>query len=52
MPSTYPLNVRFTLNERERIRDVAFAEHRSISNMLHVLVMEALAAREAKAAEK
>jgi hypothetical protein len=52
MTSIYPVTVRFPENEREQLRILAEAEHRSISNMLHVLVVEALAAREAKAAQK
>jgi predicted transcriptional regulator len=52
MVTIYPLTVRLTENERDRIHALAEGEHRSTSNMLHVLVVEALAAREAKAAQK
>jgi hypothetical protein len=52
MTTIYPVTVRFPENEREQLRILAETEHRSISNMLHVLVVEALAAREAKAAGK
>jgi hypothetical protein len=56
MPSnsdaTYPISVRFTEYERNRLRAAADLEERSASGMVRILVREALAAREAKAAEK
>jgi hypothetical protein len=52
MTRTIPVNTRFTENEYRRLRALADAETRSFANMLQVLVLEALAAREAKAAEK
>jgi hypothetical protein len=52
MPTDYPVSVRLDKDERDRIRAIAFTEHRSVANMLYVLVLEALVAREAKAAEK
>jgi hypothetical protein len=48
----YPVSVRFTGPERDRIHDAAHAEDRSASNMVRILCREALAAREAKAAKK
>jgi hypothetical protein len=52
MTETFPVNVRFTDAELRQVHKLAIAEARSRANMLHVLVMEALAAREAKAAQK
>jgi predicted transcriptional regulator len=52
MPTEHPRSVRLTTEALDRVHHLAMAEHRSVANMLHVLVVEALAAREAKAAQK
>jgi predicted HicB family RNase H-like nuclease len=53
MPTNnYTMHVRIAPEVREWIDAVAVAERRSLTNMVHVLIIEALAAREAKAAEK
>jgi predicted HicB family RNase H-like nuclease len=53
MPSdNYTMHVRIDPDVREQIHAAATAERRSLTNMLHVLILEALAAREAKAAQK
>jgi hypothetical protein len=51
MPTTdYPVGVRLTEQEKQAIRAMAEQEHRSFHNMLHVLVIEAVASRQGKTA--
>jgi protein subunit release factor A len=45
----HPRSVRLTTEALDQVHQLAAAERRSIANMLTVLVMEALVAREAKA---
>ena len=42
----YPISTRFTAEERESLRSLADAEHRTVANLIYVMVLEGIAARQ------